>query len=181
MPTAPLIVPTRHGLAGPAQALAVAVELERQQRELVAEARGLGDDAVGAPAITVVRCSSARRLVTREQPLEPPEEQVARLAELQRQGRVEQVGRRQPVVDPPARLADRLADDLDERRHVVLRDALELGDALEVERRSLADRRASSSGIAPSRAHASTARTSTSSQCPSCASSDQTAAISGSV
>ena len=80
---------------------------------------------------------------------------------------------------PPAGRADRAGDHLDERRHVVLGDALDLGDAPASNAAFARISRASSCGTTPSRAHASATEISISSQCRSLASSDQTAAISG--
>ena len=86
-----------------------AVALEGEARQLEAEGRRLGVHAVRAPDADRVaelarpvdehvgqRCGARREL--------PP-----RLSELKREAGVEHVGRGEPVVDPPAGIADRLA------------------------------------------------------------------------
>ena len=56
------------------------------------------------------------------------------LAQLKRERRVEHVGGRETVVDPAPGLADRLRDDVDERRHVVVGHALALPHRFRLER-----------------------------------------------
>ncbi len=125
-------------------------------------------------------CPGARapgRRTTASSALEPPQHDVGGVAHLQRQGRVQQVAGGEPEVQPPAGLVpDRLGHRLHERRHVVVRDRLDLRDALRRRRDRRRSRiaRASSSGICPMRAQPSTARTSMRSQCASFVSSDQT-------
>ena len=83
-------------------------------------------------------------------------------------------------MEPAAGRAELLRDGVDEGRDVVLRLALDLGDALR--RRRLRAARISataSAGTAPSSAQASSAASSTSSQRASLLSSDQTPAIAG--
>ena len=62
--------------------------------------------------------------------LEPCEQQLAGVADLQRERRVDDVGGGQAVVDPASRRADLLRHRVDEGGEVVLRLALELGDPL---------------------------------------------------
>ena len=77
------------GLARAAQALAVAVQLERPHRELVAERRRLGVDAVRAPDASTCRgAASARRFTTAEQRSSRASSRSAARAELQRRSPV---------------------------------------------------------------------------------------------
>ncbi len=124
-----------HGLARPPQPVAVPVELERPERDLVAEAGRLGDDAVGAAGHHDVAVAERQALGDRQQALEGAEQEVARVAELQSEPRVQHVGRSQAEVHPASGRSDRVRDDLHERGHVVLGDALDLRDAIAVERR----------------------------------------------
>jgi hypothetical protein len=104
----------------------------------VSEARRFGHDAVrpaGHHGATVLEREPLRR---GEQVLDTLEQQVGRVSKLQRQRRVEHVGRREPEMDPPSGFADGLGDILDERGDVVPGDAFELLDAREVERSALA-------------------------------------------
>ena len=165
------------------EAAAPAVELERPAGELEPEGRRLGVDAVRAPDLQrrPVLLGAARR--RRRAPASMPASSSApRLADLQRERRVDHVRRGQAVVEPasPFRV-EALADGVDEGGEVVVRPALDLGDALGRRRRRRgADLpRPSPSARRPSSAHASSAASSTSSHSSSLRSSDQTLAISG--
>ena len=82
------------------------------------------------PMQSVSRCSSARATTASKRAVEPVEDRAAPAScTVQRERGVEHVGRGQPVVEPAAVLAERLGDRVDERGDVVVRLALDLGDA----------------------------------------------------
>ena len=87
------------------------------------------------PTQSVSRCSQRpldqRVAVARR----PASDDLAGLAQLQRERRVEHVGGGEPVVDPAPVLADRGGDDVDEGGDVVVGDPLALLDRLDRERR----------------------------------------------
>ena len=131
VPTVPESWPTRHASSARSSRVAGAVELERPAGELPAERRRLGVDAVraadadrarGAPRRARRRRASARSM--------PGEQQRAGVADLQRERRVDDVRRRQPVVHPAPFRAELLGDGVDERGQVVVGRPLDLGDAL---------------------------------------------------
>ena len=120
-------------LEGVGEAVEVAVGLEGEAGEAQAEGGRLGVDAVGAP--------DAERVAVLQRPLDQRvavgaragEDDLAGLAQLQRERRVEHVGGGQAVVDPAAVLADRGGDDVDEGGDVVVGDPLPLVDRLDRE------------------------------------------------
>ena len=122
-------------LEGIAEAGEVAVGLEGEAGEAQAEGRRLGVDAVGA--------ADAERVAVLQRPLDQRvavgagagQHDLAGLAQLQRQRRVEHVGGGQPVVDPAPVLADRGGDDVDEGGDVVVGHLLALVDRLDREGR----------------------------------------------
>ncbi len=94
------------------------------------------------------------------------DDDLARVADLQCERGVENVGGRQAVMDPASGVsADRVGDDVHECRDVVVGGAFALGDRFDFERGLLA-RPASRppAGTTPSAAHASVAASSTASQ-----------------
>ena len=109
-----------------AQPVRVAAALEREAGELQAEGGRLGVHAVRAAdaerALELARPGDQRR----GQRVRAGHDLAPGLAQLQRERGVEHVGGGQPVVDPAARLPDRLRDDVDERGHVVVGDLLAL-------------------------------------------------------
>ena len=118
--------------------LQVAVGLEGEAGEPEAEGGGLGVDAVRAPDAERVRV--LERLVAQGVAVSASagDDDLARVADLERERGVEDVGGGEPVVDPAPRVAaDRLGDDIDERGDVVVGRALALGDGLDLERRPL--------------------------------------------
>ena len=161
----------------------VAAHLQRPERELGAERRRLGVDAVRAADHRRVaelagpggdRRPRARSAASRSR--------SAARVERERQRGVDDVARREAVVDPgPRGLADALLHDVDERGDVVLGDLLALvdGGRRRTDARARGRRRRRRRGRRPSSAQASTARISTSSQAPSRASSVNSSAISG--
>ena len=120
--------------------LAVAAQRLVQHQQLQAEGRRLGVDAVRAADAGRVRCSRARAAQRGERAIAAGEQQVARGADLQRERGVEHVARRHPVVDEARVGTDVLGDAGEERDHVVLHLALDLGDARGVEAGARADR-----------------------------------------
>ena len=172
--------PDAHRLPGAPQTFAVAIQLERHDRELVPEAGRLGVDAVRPPDHHGVAVPQREAFHDAEQRLQPLEQQVGGRAQLQRQPGVQHVGRRHPEVDPAPLRPDRVGHHLDERGDVVARDRFDLEHPFDGERRRVRGSPVRpAAGIFPSSDHASTARTSISSQFARRASSDQTAAISG--
>ena len=135
VPTAPLIAPTLTVSRARRSRSRSRSSSNAQSATLWPKLVGSATTPCVRPAITTSRFASAIRLATREQPLEPFEQQVARVAQLQRETGVQHVRGGEPEVDPAARRSHRPGDDLHERGHVVLGDALDLGDALGVERR----------------------------------------------
>ena len=154
-----------HALERGGEPLAAAVELLDPAEQLEPERHRLGVDAVraahaGGRAVLLgprQRASRARST--------PASSSRAGVAELQRQRGVDDVRRRQAVVEPARVLADLLGDRLRERDDVVVRAPLDLARA---RRRRRARRRGSrptaSGGTTPSSAQASSAASSTSSQ-----------------
>ena len=124
------------------EALAIAVERERPAGELEPERRRLGVDPVRAAHQIVSRCSSARATTAAKARSRPSSSERPGVLHGERERGVDHVGRRQPVVEPAAFLARPSGDDVDERGDVVVRLALDLGDALGRRHdRPLADRR----------------------------------------
>ena len=129
-----------HDLPRAPQAFAVAIQLERHDRELVSEAGRLRVDAVGAPDHHGVAVLQREPLHDAEQHLQPSEQQVGRRAQLQRQSRVQHIRGRHPEVDPSALGSDRVRDHLHERGDVVTGDGLDLEHPVHRERGAFADR-----------------------------------------
>ena len=183
VPTAPDSLPTAIASRARAQPLAVAAHLQRPQRELHAERRRLGVDAVRAADHRRVAelAGPVRDRRLRARPRASRMRSSARVI-WQRERGVDDVARREPVVHPRAGgLADALLHDVDERGDVVIGDPLAFVDRGDVEAGALADRdRGVASGRRRARAQASTASTSTSSHAPKRASSVNRSAISGS-
>ena len=137
-------------------------------------------DAVRAADLQRLAVLLGARRDDGEGAVEAREDQRARLADLQRERRVDDVGGGEAVVEPAALLAELLGDGVDEGGGVVVERRLELGDPL---RRSAvspaAMRAAASSGTTPSSAQAAVAASSTSSHVASFPSSDQILAMAG--
>ena len=118
-----------------AHALEVAADLRVPERQLQAERHRLGVDAVRAadhrraPVLLGARSRTASASASRS-----VEDQVARLAHLQRLRRVDDVRRGQAEVQPARRRPDLLGHRRRERDHVVLGGLLDLVDARDVER-----------------------------------------------
>ena len=130
---------------------------------------------------SVSRCASALLDDGAERALEPVEQERAGLLDRDRERGVQDVRRGQAEVEPATVLAERLGDRVDERRDVVVRLALELGDPRRRRRLRLGadpidrvrgDRRRPA-------AHPASAASSTSSIRASLASSDQIRAMAG--
>ena len=116
----------RELLEGVGEPRQVAVGLEGEARQAQAEGGRLGVDPVGA--------ADAERVALLERAVDQRvavgagagEDDLARLAQLQRQGGVEDVGGGEAVVDPAPVLADRGGDDVDEGGDVMVGDPLAL-------------------------------------------------------
>ena len=143
------------------QPLAVAVRpRSAKPASFEPERRRLGVDAVGAADHSVSRVL-ARPLGERRGAARAPPSTIdrARVAQLQRERGVDDVGRGEAVVDPAPRRARRRAPThVDERGDVVVGDLLALVDRLDGERRARARiAAASAAGSTPSSAQASAA------------------------
>ena len=104
VPTAPESLPTRVASSARASRVAAAVELERPAGELEPERRRLGVDAVRAADRERRRgARSARATTAAKRAVEPVEHEPAGVLELERERRVDDVGRGQAVVEPAAR------------------------------------------------------------------------------
>ena len=162
---------------GTLQTLGVAVRLHREAGELEAERGRLGVDAVGAAHAQRARVL-ARPLGQRGGQLaRARHDHLARAPELERERRVEHVGRGEAEVDPAAGRPGRRGQHVDECRHVVIGDRLALLDRLD--REGGAPDRPQLVGEGPS--SASAAATSTSRQAVMRASSVQMAPSCGRV
>ena len=140
VPTAPESFPTAIGRAGARQASAIAPQLERPQRDLGAERRGLGVDAVRATDHRGVALLARPRHDRDLELVDRLEQEIGRPHERDRQRGVDDVARREAVVDPGAvRRPDPLLDDVDERGDVVVGDPLALLDGCGVDARPLPD------------------------------------------
>jgi len=123
-------LPHAHRFPRRPQPRPVAVQLERPQRELVAERGRFGVDAVRSSDAQGVAMLQRPPLHHGQQVFELGQEQVTGLAQLQCQRGIQHVRRRQAEVDPPSGLPDRLRRRLDERRHVVVGHRLQFGHPL---------------------------------------------------
>ena len=170
-----------HTVQRPAQPLAVAVELERPAGELQPECRRFGVDAVRPPDAERRAMLLGASDDDRERALEALAQQGPGVVHLQGEAGVDDVRRREPVVNPAPLLAELRLDGVDERGQVVAGRPLALGDVAQARARCARSRtvRASSAGTTPSSAQASSAASSTSSQVSSFLSSDHTRAIAG--
>src|SRR6266576_2986797 len=115
-------------------ALACAVEFERPTGELPAECRGFCVDAVrtaDADGVTVLLRSCDDR---GECLVDACEDQATGILNLQRERRVDDVGRREPIVEPASLGPQLLCDGIHERSGVVVDDAFDLGDTLSCRR-----------------------------------------------
>ena len=111
---------------GALEPVGVAVGLEREAGELDAERRRLGLDAVRAADHQRVDVLARARGKRVDQLVRAAQDDLARRAQLERERGVEHVRRRQPEVDPAARVARGLGQDVDERGDVVVGDLLAL-------------------------------------------------------
>ncbi len=111
-----------HRLPGAPQTFAVAIQLERQDRELVPEAGRLRVDPVRPPDHDGVAMPQREAFHDAEQHLEPLEQQIGGRTQLQRQPGVQHIRRRHPEVDPAPLRPDRVGHHLDESGDVVARD-----------------------------------------------------------
>ena len=119
-----------HPLERPRDAFLAARQLERPAGELEPEGRRLGMDAVRAADLQRLAVLLGARRDDCEGAVETREDQRARLADLQRERGVDDVGGGEAVVEPAALLAELLGDGVDEGGGVVVERRLELGDPL---------------------------------------------------
>ena len=169
-----------HPLERARDALPPARELERPAGELEPERRRLGVDAVRAADLERRAVLLGARDDRGEGVVEPGEDELPRFPDLERERGVDDVGGREPVVEPaPALVVELLADGVDERGGVVVERRLDLGDALGARRRRGAIVAAASAGTTPSSAQAAVAACSTASHVASFPSSDQMLAMAG--
>ena len=113
-----------HGnrVAGVAQPLMVAGQFKRPCGELQPERCWLRPDAVGAADHHGVAVLDGSPLHDMKQVGDPPEQQISGIAQDDPLSGVENVARRQPVVDPLAAVGDRPGQQVDEGCHVVIGD-----------------------------------------------------------
>ena len=123
-------LPDPHPLERALDPRPIANEPERPAGELQPEGGRLGVNAVRAPdrdrVAMLLRAGDHRG----ERPLDPVEHENARIADLERERGVEDVRRREAVVEPATVLPELLRHRVDERGDVVMRRCLDLGDAL---------------------------------------------------
>ena len=140
------------------EALAVASELGLMPGELQPEGRRLGMDAVAAADRRRVFVLDRAPLQRRQQPVEIGEQEVGGLLQLHREAGVEHVARGHALVDKARLGADMLGEVGQKGDHVVMRLALDLVDAPDLESAALSrTARAALSGMTPSAACASQA------------------------
>jgi hypothetical protein len=123
-------LPDLHGGEGARNPFAVALELERPDGQLEPERRRLRMHAVSAAdrqREPVLHGAPGNRC---ERALDAIEDQLAGRADLERERRVDDVRRRQPVMEPAPGRPELTRDGVDERNHVVVRLPLDLRDAL---------------------------------------------------
>ena len=182
VPTGPEILPvaissTRLGEAAPA-----AIDLERPAGELEPERGRLGVDGVGPAHHQRVRLAPGAGDQRRQEAVAVAEEELAGVAELERERRVDDVAARQPEVEVAALRPDGLGDLADEGDDVVVGRLLDLGDPLGIDARPAPrSPRAPRPGTTPRAAWARLTASSTRSICSNRACSVQIAPISGSV
>ena len=108
----------------------VPLHLGVPEGQLQAECNRFGMDSVRPSDLQGLTVLLRSRDHGCESTLETGEDQRACVANLQREGRVDDVGRRQAVVKPPTRVTQVRRDRVDEGGNVVVRARLDLGDAL---------------------------------------------------
>ena len=127
-----------------------------QPGELGAEGDRLGVDAVGPSGHDRVAVLDGPADHGGLRAIDAVEDELSGRPHLERGGSVEHVRRREPVVKPASGGAEPLGHGVDERRQVVLRPLLDLGDPLRRRRQARARASAAASaGTAPTSAHAS--------------------------
>ena len=114
--------------------LPVAVELEGPACELPAERRRLGVNPVGAADADRAAVLLGLLHDRVDRAIQPGEDQLPGVLDLEREGRVDDVGGGEAVVDPAALGPELLGDGVDERGGVVVGDPLDLRDALDARR-----------------------------------------------
>ncbi len=134
-------------LAGPdlvdggREARPATIDLERPAGDLQPERHRFGMDRVGAAHHRGVRLGPGASDQHRDQPVAVGQELRARRLQLQRQPGVDDVAAGQSEVEIAALRPDRLGDLADERDDVVVGRPLDLGDPVDVDRRTRLERR----------------------------------------
>ena len=119
----------RDGVGGRAQTGAITIELQRPQRRLGAERRRFGVDAVGPTDHHGAAVPAGEGDDRGDELVGSGDEQAAGVTHRPTQRRVDDVGGRQPVMDPrTSGWPDRRLDDVDEGGHVVVGDSFPFGD-----------------------------------------------------
>ncbi len=122
-----------HGLAGAPQPLEVPPGLHVPDGDLQPERRGFGVHAVGAADDQRVLVPHGEHAQRAAQPLLPLQEEVDRVAQLQRGGRVPDVAGGEPDVHVARVVAELLLEAGEERDHLVLDPLLDGQDAVHVD------------------------------------------------
>ena len=138
-PDGPRDLAGRRVLEGAGQAKPVAIELEGPAGQLVAERRRLGMDGVGPAHHHRAGLGAGAGDHRGQEPVDAPQEQVARGPELEGQPGVDDVAAREAEVEVAALGADRLGDLADEGDDVVVGRPLDLGDPGHVDPGALGD------------------------------------------
>ena len=159
VPTAPESLPTRIPSSARARRCRLRSSSNAQPGELQPERRRLRVHAVRAAHLQGRAVLLRPRDDDGERAVEPSRTSAPASRICKRERGVDDVGGRQPVVEPAALLAELLRDRVDERRRVVVEGRLELRDALRSGRPCrLAIARAASAGTTPSSAQAAVRR-----------------------
>ena len=139
MPTAPLTLPT-------ATDLVAAVSRAWSRANSKAHDASLSPMVVGSAQIPWVRPTINGRAVLQrpplhhlEEPLDPAQEQVSRVAQLDGAGGIEHVRRCEPMVDPRTALGHRCAEHVNECSEIVIRDPLAFRHRLRIDGWCLAE------------------------------------------
>ena len=127
-----------HGVARPGQALRVALELGKPAGGLEAERDRLRVDAMGAPDHRRLAMLDRQAPDHLDEPRQLVNHDAGRVAQHDRGGRVEDVGARQPVVEPAPLRPEALGDRAQEGDDVVLRLPLDLARTIGVDLADLA-------------------------------------------
>ena len=129
VPTAPASLPTRMPSSAAESRPRSRSSSNAQPASLAPKVMGSAWTPCVRPAMTVSRCSSARR-ITAAWARSTPSRTKAPAPDLKRRRGVQHIRRREPVVEPAASGPEALGHGVDEGGKVVLRPLLDLGDPL---------------------------------------------------